>query len=75
MKMFIWEYLGGLTGNYHDGGGVLVVAETQDRAVELIKLHNSELVVEFGDNPEADLIYEVEANEEKIMIFPDAGCC
>lgn len=41
MKVFIWEMVSHCTTNYHDGGGVLVVAETLDKAREFFRKDNA----------------------------------
>ena len=75
MKMFVWESVGGLTCNYHDGGGVLVIAEDLERARKVllntdgISIHCEAL----DDVP--DFSASVDCQEEKVMTFPDAGCC
>ena len=38
MKVFIWERLEQATGNYHSEGGVMVVAESVERAKEMVSL-------------------------------------
>ena len=77
MNIYIWELIGqGLTSNYHSGGGVAVVAPTRERADELLRESAR------GDDPldgeldPVDAIYELDGDyEEKVFIFPDAGCC
>lgn len=67
MRMFVWEYIGGLTDRWHSGGGLMVVAETVERAREIAPGNTS---------GEPDAVYELEGEpEEKVFIFPDSGCC
>ena len=67
MKLFIWESLDGLTDSYHDGGGLVVVAEDLDKA----KTMNEAI----GDNL-PDKVYDLKGkNEEAVYVFPDSGCC
>lgn len=67
MKIFIWEDIEDITNSYHSGGGAVVICESHDRAIELVpKLHNA---------GQPNIIFEVDAPEEKIVIFPDSGCC
>jgi len=69
MRMYIWNYIDKLTNNYHSGGGAVVMASSLERAKSLL--------VEKGakEVPEASEEYEVYANDERVFIFADAGCC
>jgi hypothetical protein len=73
MKVFVWERLEHATNNYHSEGGVIVVAETVERAKELAQ----EQGVTFGNQYDTEVIeYElVGSHEEKVIVFPDSGCC
>ena len=73
-KMFVWENVSDLTGNYHDGGGVVVIADNMDVARELLVKNGARKGCEvFKLDP--DYSASVEADEDKVFIFPDAGCC
>ncbi len=73
-KMFIWENVGGLTESYHDGGGVLVIAGSLDAARERLKADNVKKDSEvFSQEPSYSV--PVDAAEDTVIIFPDAGCC
>jgi hypothetical protein len=70
MKMFIWEYVSELTVSYHDGGGVVVVASTLERARELLPPNCSAVKEDPG------AVYVLAGPvEERVYAFPDAGCC
>lgn len=75
MNLYIWPKATYLTDNYHDGGGVIAIAPTLDRAREIITSAN------YSDRPLSssvlitDPIVITELTEEYCMIFPDAGCC
>lgn len=70
MKMFIWESVSGLTCNYHDGGGLVVVASSLARARELAPGKSDALTVE------PDKTYTLaDSEEERTFVFPDSGCC
>jgi hypothetical protein len=76
MKVFIWERIEKLTDNWHTDGGLVVVAANLQRAVELAEAEG----VEFskGDYDEltpSNLYNTDDSAEEKVFIFPDAGCC
>jgi hypothetical protein len=64
-----------LTGYYHHDGGVLAIAASLDRAKELI---TAEASAEKPPDLEAepDLVADVSGDTpERVIIFPDAGCC
>jgi len=72
MKIFIWESVENATSNYHSGGGVMVVAESLERATELAGKEG----VTFGQYDTLSMEYELAGTpDEKVVIFPDAGCC
>lgn len=73
MRMFVWEYVDGVTPNYHDGGGVVVIAEDVERARKLLLEDGGVQRSEFTDEP--DYSTSVGTRKEKVFIFPDAGCC
>lgn len=73
--MFVWENVSGLTTSYHDGGGTVVIAESLDAARDLLK---SDGVVSSGSEvftQEPDYTASVVSEEDRVFIFPDAGCC
>lgn len=81
MNIYVWEYADGVTDSLHDGGGVLVVAATVDKAREqwgeyarnfdgVKPLSNTAL----DDDPQHVWPTEFFA-EERIIVFPDLGCC
>lgn len=70
MNIYIWSFVGSLTDNYHSGGGVVVIAETEEKARALADKHG----VTF--NKEVPDIHELAGDiPETIYLFPDAGCC
>jgi hypothetical protein len=83
-KIFIFEYVRELTGNFHSGGGLVVIAENLERAIQMAKSTKKQhSYVEKDDFIELDdeeiknvSMYDLQGEvEEKLMIFPDAGCC
>lgn len=70
MRIFIWEGVSNLTDNYHDGGGLVVVAESVERAWQLAP-KGSDAV---NRHPDRSFTLQEQAVEEA-FIFPDAGCC
>jgi len=71
MKVFVWDYIGSLTDNYHSGGGLIVFAEDEVRARELATAEG--VTFSHGDDP-AD-VRVVEGGSEAVYVMPDAGCC
>lgn len=64
--MKLWNYVRDLTSSWHNGGGIVVVAESLERARKIAP----------GDlREEPDKTYEVGEAAEEFFIFPDAGCC
>lgn len=70
MKVFVWESISKLTDNYHCGGGLVIFAETEERATEIANTHGVDLE---GETPND--VRVVEGGTEMIYIMPDAGCC
>jgi hypothetical protein len=72
MKVFIWESVSQATENYHSSGGVTVFAKSEKRARELANAKDGCLIAE-AEKP--DYVRAVSGEEEKVFIFPNAGCC
>ena len=82
MKIFIWEYIAGLTGHYHSGGGAVVIAENLERALEILSTDDERrgYDVPLSGLPKIDKLPDMVADiagnwQERVMIFPDKGCC
>lgn len=76
MKVFIWNSINELTDNYHSDGGLVVVAKDLERAHELAR--NEGVTFSEGDYDELTPTIEYNTDdsaEERVFIFPDAGCC
>lgn len=77
-KAFIWEYVDGLTGNYHDGGGAIVFAPDLDCARSALRAFE-----DVKDDCEAftkDPTHVIDVSMPdrampSVIVFPDAGCC
>ena len=72
MQVFIWDDIKQLTGNYHSGGGAVAIADNLERAIELIKAESP--AAQMDEQPVA-LVCPTDYAEERVFIFPDAGCC
>ncbi len=72
--MFVWDSVGGLTNNYHDGGGTVVIADNLEVARQLLVKNG---VAEASDvhTQAPNYTASVVSDEDKVFIFPDAGCC
>ena len=76
MKVFIWKNIKKLTDNYHSDGGLVIVAETLQRAIELAEARGVEFSKGDYDELTPSNVYNTDDSaEEKVFIFPDAGCC
>ena len=76
MKIFIWRNVKKLTDNYHDDGGVIVVAETVERAMDLVPYTgDGERTTRVLGPPDSIYTLPVGVSEEKVTVFPDNGCC
>lgn len=74
MKVFVWEYVGKVSDNYHEEGGLLVVAHNEERAKELITAEPYVNVTE-DDWKDVIIIDALPGEKERLITFPDAGCC
>lgn len=82
MKIFIWKEVAGLTNNWHDGGGVAVVAEDLESARKAL-VEDGVRTEAKGDHEicealtkDPDGSYQlVDAEGPAIFYFPNAGCC
>ena len=74
MKIFIWENVEKLTGNWHDNGGVVVMATSLEAARALIKAEAAAGCEALEKAPDSE--FEVKGKHEpRLWSFPDAGCC
>lgn len=70
MSIYVWEVAAGVTGNYHNGGGVVVVAPDLESARALLPEDCS------ARTEDPDAIYSVNGDPvSQVFLFPDAGCC
>ncbi len=75
MKIFIFEEVEELTDRYHPGGALVVIAENETEARELIKTDQN--IKLSKEEWEEVIIYNLkdETVLSRMFIFPDAGCC
>ena len=69
MKVFVWERI--KNAIWHTEGGLVVFAETEERARELA---NAESGCELGANEAPDDVRDVAGGEERVFIMPDSDC-
>lgn len=69
MRIYIFEVEDGLTESYHDGGSAAVIADSEERARELLPA-GVEGVKLMESYELADRAYQ-----ETVHVFRDAGCC
>ena len=72
MKVFVWAYVGQCSHRYHSGGGVVVFAETEQRAREIANATPG-CAIQESETPEE--VRDVAGGGERVFIMPDAGCC
>jgi hypothetical protein len=81
VKTYVYDYVSGLTTNWHNGGGLLIITDgdPQDAWKEFRQEHidheeygADSLIIEL---PEPTLVYNCSGVEKQIFIFEDAGCC
>lgn len=86
MKLFLFEHIEYLTTNYHQDGGLVIVAADPDAARERFAAYASTARGEYsqGDEPiqitpeewGAVKVFELAGDyEPSLTVFPDAGCC
>lgn len=78
MKAFVWKRLEKVTDNWHPEGGVLVIAQTLDKAQEMLAAANIRDVSESAlpaPYLEMDIDTRAQNVDPQIVVFPDAGCC
>lgn len=72
MKVFVWGRVGVCSDNYHSEGGVVVFADSEDRARQLANLEGG---CAISEEEMPDDVRDVTGGDERVFIMPDAGCC
>ena len=73
MKAFVWKRIEKVSNNYHEDGGLLIIAENLRRAREIAITRDGTPMIGVADEP--DFIFEATAYQEEVIAFPDTGCC
>lgn len=72
MKVFIWREVSRCSDHFHSEGGVVVFAQSEQRARELA---NAEPGCDIQPDEKPDEVRDVSGGGEQVFIMPDAGCC
>lgn len=74
MKIYIFEQIDQVSGNYHSGGGLVIIAKDIEHAKEIILVDKE---IQPTDEEWAKVeSYDLAENvEPKFWTMPDAGCC
>ena len=70
MKVFVWNRIEKASDNYHEEGGLVVFAESLEKALQLANAIGAHPTQEEAP----DEIRECKG-DEKAYVMPDAGCC
>jgi hypothetical protein len=78
MNLYLMEGVSCVSVAYHDGGSILVAADTPERALEMAPVLTE-------DSPDLDAVRAERSTAikcigttdlpEQVWVFPDAGCC
>lgn len=86
MKIFIFENVGTLTESYHEGGGLVIIANDLEAALKMAAdeppkytwRNSDKNPIKLTDEEIKEVIsYDLAGDniEAKLFIFPDSGCC
>ena len=70
MKVFVWNRIENASRSWHSEGGLVVFAETLERAIVLA----NEKYAFPTEAEKPDEVREVDG-DEACYVMPDAGCC
>lgn len=71
MKVYIYEYVSGITNSWHNGGGLVIVTDRDP-----LDAYNAlSDMPDRAEMPEPDSVIEAPGATERLHIFPDEGCC
>lgn len=73
MKIYVWEYLENLTREYRPNGGLLIVTDRDP--LDVYNENLGDYLLSKEALPEPDYVYTADSDEERVVVFPDAGCC
>lgn len=76
MRLFLFERVEQVSENYHPGGGLVIVANSEEHARSLIA--DSASIKPTDEEWAKVRIYFLDdtfGNAPHVYVFPDAGCC
>jgi hypothetical protein len=73
MKIYIFERISQVSGNWHPEGGLVIIANDIEEAKQLIAKDDN--ISPTDKEWETVESFEIIANEPKYWVMPDAGCC
>lgn len=78
----IWNDVDHVTERYHQEGGIVVIADNLEAALQMIRDKCPGCDCKIPIRPERhvglampDYMAKIVAYEDKIFLFPNAGCC
>lgn len=75
MQIFIFESISQVSGNYHSGGGLVIIAESKEKAIELIAT-DKDIQPDEKEWEEVETYKLADTDiKPKYFVMPDAGCC
>lgn len=74
MKLFLFNDVEQVSGRYHSGGGLVIIAKDRQQAEEVIAKTDT---IEITDEEWNEVVVYGLAGEPSptYYVFPDAGCC
>jgi hypothetical protein len=71
MNVYIWRDATTVSTSYHEGGGLVVIAASEEAARALANAEHG-VVLDAAEMPDA--VFPCNA-EPQVFVFPNAGCC
>ena len=84
MNLYLFEDIEKVSNNYHDGGGLVIVAKDKRAANKEVKSYNKANQGWRNEDPinitekewKTVIVYKLDGEHKpKVYPFPDAGCC
>jgi hypothetical protein len=72
VNVYVWKEVKKCSDSYHEEGGVVVFAGTEDEARQLA---NAEAGCAIEPQEQPDEVRACADGEKKVFIMPNAGCC
>ena len=74
MKIFILQQVEKCSNNYHEGGGVVVIAEDIEHAKKVLS-EDKNISITDSEWRESVMFKLAKKTEPCFWVMPDAGCC